>query len=203
MRHLRIAGALPKGLALAEEFDTIADRMHARLDSLTRAERQLADSILENYPVSGLGSITAVALNAGVSTPTVARMVQKLGYKGFPDFQAELRRELEAKITGPIAKHDTWASDAPEGHILNRFTEEKHPSILGKSTGKAVMVSALTTATGFGSLMLAEHAGIASLGKVMAMGAGLCMLAALTVLPAVLALIKRAGWKLSHGWISP
>ena len=88
-------------------------------------------------------------------------------------------------------------------HILNRFTEEKHPSILGKSTGKAVMVSALTTATGFGSLMLAEHAGIASLGKVMAMGAGLCMLAALTVLPAVLALIKRAGWKLSHGWISP
>jgi hopanoid biosynthesis associated RND transporter like protein HpnN len=87
-------------------------------------------------------------------------------------------------------------------HILNRFTEEKHPSILGKSTGKAVMVSALTTATGFGSLMLAEHAGIASLGKVMAMGAALCMVAALTVLPAALLLLKRAGWKLAHGWIS-
>jgi DNA-binding MurR/RpiR family transcriptional regulator len=112
-----------KGLELAENFDTIADRLHARLDSLTRAERQLADSILENYPVSGLGSITVVAHNAEVSTPTVARMVQKLGYKGFPDFQAELRKELEAKITGPIAKHDIWAGHAPEGHILNRFTE--------------------------------------------------------------------------------
>ena len=110
-------------MELAEEIDTIADRLNARLESLTRAERQLADSILQNYPVSGLGSITVVAQNADVSTPTVARMVQKLGYKGFPDFQAELRKELEAKIIGPIAKHDTWAGHAPEGHILNQFTE--------------------------------------------------------------------------------
>ena len=110
-------------MELAGEIDTIADRLNARLESLTRAERQLADSILQNYPVSGLGSITVVAQNADVSTPTVARMVQKLGYKGFPDFQAELRKELEAKIIGPIAKHDTWAGHAPEGHILNQFTE--------------------------------------------------------------------------------
>jgi len=87
-------------------------------------------------------------------------------------------------------------------HILNRFIEEKHPSILGKSTGKAVLVSALTTATGFGSLMLAKHAGIASLGSVMAMGTALCMLASVTVLPALLILLARAGLKLGHGWIT-
>jgi hypothetical protein len=87
-------------------------------------------------------------------------------------------------------------------HILNRFTEENNPSVLGKSTGKAVLVSALTTAAGFGSLMLAEHAGIASLGQVMALGTTMCMLASLTVLPAVLLLLTRSGWKLAHGWIS-
>ncbi len=103
--------------------DTVADRLQSTFDDLTRAERQLADSILENYPVSGLGTITTVAQAADVSTPTVARMVQKLGYKGFAEFQAALRHELEAKITGPIAKYDTWAADAPEGHILNRFAE--------------------------------------------------------------------------------
>ncbi|SLN14595.1 DNA-binding transcriptional regulator HexR [Pseudoruegeria aquimaris] len=103
--------------------DTIADRLQQAYEALTRAERQLATSILENYPVSGLGTITTVAQAAGVSTPTVARMVQKLGYKGFPEFQAELRRELEAKISDPIAKHDTWAERAPDAHILNRFTE--------------------------------------------------------------------------------
>jgi predicted RND superfamily exporter protein len=76
-------------------------------------------------------------------------------------------------------------------HILTRFREEKHPSMLAKSTGKAVLVSALTTMAGFGSLMLAKHEGIASLGEIMALGTGLCMLASLTVLPAVLILLHR------------
>lgn len=102
---------------------TVADVIHAHFDGLTRAERQLAESLLENYPVSGLGSITIVAENAGVSTPTVARMVQKLGYKGYPEFQAHLHLELEATISNPINKHDRWAADAPNRHILNRFAE--------------------------------------------------------------------------------
>ncbi len=102
---------------------TISERLQAKFDALTRAERQLADAIMENYPVSGLGSITSVAQKAGVSTPTVARLVQKLGFKGFPGFQKQLRTELEAKISGPIAKHDKWAGDAPDTHILNRFTD--------------------------------------------------------------------------------
>jgi len=87
-------------------------------------------------------------------------------------------------------------------HILNRFIEEKHPSILGKSTGKAVLVSALTTATGFGSLMLAQHAGIASLGEIMALGTALCLLASVTVLPAVLILLVKGGFRLGHGWLT-
>ncbi|GAA3946480.1 MurR/RpiR family transcriptional regulator [Allohahella marinimesophila] len=104
-------------------LDTVAERLQAQANTLTRAERQLSDLILDNYPVSALGSITTVAQAAGISTPTVARLVQKLGFKGFPEFQAELRRELEARISGPIAKHDTWIRKAPEGHILNRFAE--------------------------------------------------------------------------------
>lgn len=102
---------------------TISDRIQHKLDDLTRAERQLALSILENYPASGLGPLIALAKDADVSVPTVARMVQKLGYKGYPEFQAELREELRAKAKNPIAKHDTWAEAAPEGHMLNRFTD--------------------------------------------------------------------------------
>lgn len=103
--------------------NTIADKLRARSSSLTRAERQLADSILKNYPVSGLGSITKIAIAANVSTPTVGRLVQKLGFKGFPDFQTNLRQELDEKISGPIAKRERWVNHAPKGHILNRFTE--------------------------------------------------------------------------------
>lgn len=102
---------------------TVSDVIHGHYESLTRAEKQLAESLLANYPVSGLGSITTVAENAGVSTPTVVRMVQKLGFKGYPEFQARLHQELEATISGPIAKHDRWASNAPGLHILNRFAD--------------------------------------------------------------------------------
>ncbi|MGN6555565.1 MAG: MMPL family transporter [Verrucomicrobiota bacterium] len=76
-------------------------------------------------------------------------------------------------------------------HILNRFAEEQNPSILAKSTGKAVFISGLTTIAGFGSLILAKHRGIHSLGVVMSVGVLTCMVAALTALPALLNLLMR------------
>ena len=78
--------------------------------------------------------------------------------------------------------------------ILNRFAEEREPSILAKSTGKAVLVSGLTTIAGFGSLILASHQGIRSLGKAMSIGIAACMAAALLVLPALLRLLMHRGW---------
>jgi len=102
---------------------TISDRIQNQLDDLTRAERQLAHSILENYPVSGLGPLSALAKDAKVSVPTVSRMVQKLGFSGYPEFQTELREELKAKAKNPIAKYDTWAERAPSEHLLNRLTD--------------------------------------------------------------------------------
>lgn len=81
-------------------------------------------------------------------------------------------------------------------HILNRFTEEQKPSILARSTGKAVLVSGLTTIAGFGSLMIAQHRGISSLGFVMAVGTTTCMLAGITVLPALLNLLGERGWRI-------
>jgi DNA-binding MurR/RpiR family transcriptional regulator len=102
---------------------TVAERIRSRFESLTRAERQLANALLENYPMSGMGSITAVAEVSAVSTPTVVRMAKKLGFKGFPELQAALRSELEDTISNPISKHNRWAENAPDAHILNRFAD--------------------------------------------------------------------------------
>lgn len=92
-------------------------------EALTRAERQLASHVLRAYPVAALGSITALAKAAGVSTPTVVRMVQKLGFRGYPEFQAALRGEVEEMLVSPLAKHDRWSRGAPQTHILNRFAD--------------------------------------------------------------------------------
>ena len=76
-------------------------------------------------------------------------------------------------------------------HILNRYAEEQTPSILSRSTGKAVFVSGLTAIAGFGSLVLAKDRGIHSLGIVMAAGVTSCMVAALAFLPTLLNLMTR------------
>jgi DNA-binding MurR/RpiR family transcriptional regulator len=110
-----------KGEQGAARNGTVAERIRGGFEALTRAERQLANVMLENYPISGLGSITALAEASEVSTPTVVRMAKKLGFSGFPELQATLRAELEATISNPIAKHDRWAENAPDTHILNRF----------------------------------------------------------------------------------
>lgn len=102
---------------------TIEDRLRSALPSLTRAERQLATHILGHYPVAALGSITALAKAAEVSTPTVVRLVQKLGFKGYPDCQTALRGEVEAMLVSPLAKHARWAGGVPDTHILNRFAD--------------------------------------------------------------------------------
>ncbi len=111
-----------QGMRPGQDF-TVAERIRARFETLTRAERQLANAVLGQYPVLGLGSITAVAEASGVSTPTVVRMARKLGFDGFPQLQAALRSELEATLSNPIAKHDRWAANAPDTHILNRFAD--------------------------------------------------------------------------------
>jgi hopanoid biosynthesis associated RND transporter like protein HpnN len=80
-------------------------------------------------------------------------------------------------------------------HILTRFAEEHSPRILARSTGKAVLVSGLTTVSGFGSLMLAKHQGIASLGFVMSVGTATCMVTAMTFLPSLLMLLQRGNKK--------
>jgi len=106
-----------------EPQETVRELIRVQYDALTLTERKLANALLENYPASGLASITIVAENAGVSTPTVGRMVQKLGFRGFPQFHEALRRELEAQLSGPVQKHELWAAEAPESHLLNRFAD--------------------------------------------------------------------------------
>lgn len=96
-------------------------RLRAASEVLTRAERRLANHILRNYPVAALGSITALARGAEVSTPTVVRLVQKIGFRGYPEFQTALRAEVEEMLASPLVKHDRWTQGVPETHILNRF----------------------------------------------------------------------------------
>ncbi len=73
-------------------------------------------------------------------------------------------------------------------HILHRWSIEGKSNIYGvfASTGKAVIITSLTTMLSFGSLVFATYRGFGSLGIALFIGVGVCLLASLVILPAFL-----------------
>ena len=71
-------------------------------------------------------------------------------------------------------------------HILRRSVAGDGMGAVLGNTGKAVVVTSLTTIAGFGSLLLCSHRGMAGLGLVLVIGIAACMLSSLTLLPALL-----------------
>jgi hopanoid biosynthesis associated RND transporter like protein HpnN len=72
-----------------------------------------------------------------------------------------------------------------------QLEESARAITLPASTAKGVALAALTTAFGFGSLMISGHQGTFSLGLLSTVGALCVLLAALSVLPAFLRLVYR------------
>lgn len=70
--------------------------------SLTTSEAKIVQALLADYPMSGLTTATRLARSAGVSDPTVMRLMLKLGYSGFAEFQTKLLAEVEARLHSPL-----------------------------------------------------------------------------------------------------
>jgi len=62
---------------------------------------------------------------------------------------------------------------------------------MSPGTAVAVLVDALTTLVGFGSLMIATHQGLQSLGRVLTLGVTCCLFTSLVMLPALLTLLTK------------
>jgi hypothetical protein len=58
--------------------------------------------------------------------------------------------------------------------------------MLRSSTARGVVLSALTTICGFGSLALSTHRGTATMGELLTIGVSLTLVCTLLVLPALL-----------------
>ncbi|HUJ79948.1 MAG TPA: MMPL family transporter [Nitrospiria bacterium] len=69
--------------------------------------------------------------------------------------------------------------------MVQRMYEQPRRPMLETSTATSVALSSLTTLLAFGSLMLGQHRGLASLGKIMALGTFSILIATVVVLPAV------------------
>jgi DNA-binding MurR/RpiR family transcriptional regulator len=110
--------------AVGRDPMSVAELIHRHLDRLTPTERKPARALLANYPVVGLEPLATFARRAGVSHPTVLRLIAKLGYDGYAAFQAALRSELEARFKSPLTmRRGEGAQPRVDGDFLTRFAE--------------------------------------------------------------------------------
>lgn len=79
-------------------------------------------------------------------------------------------------------------------NVVVRFMEARAHGgpLLARSTVMAVVLNGLTTIAGFGSLMVAQHQGIFSLGLLLTIGASASLVSSLIVLPVLIRLFGRA-----------
>lgn len=78
-------------------------------------------------------------------------------------------------------------------HLLERYREmgKRRMNLVMETTGRAVLLTALTTMLGFGSLALAQSRGLQEMGLLTLFGVGTNLAAVLIFLPATVRIIER------------
>lgn len=85
---------------------------------LTPSERKVVRALLDHYPRNGLGPMSRLAEHAGVSDPTIVRLVKKLGFGGYSEFQDALLVDMDHRLRSPrtmlqprikLQQGDTWS----------------------------------------------------------------------------------------------
>lgn len=105
---------------------------------LTPSEEKIVRLLLTDYPTSGLGTASSLARRAGVSDPTVVRLVMKLGYEGFADFQEKLLAEVEARLHSPLLMMETKRASASQDNTIVTYLHS-----IGAAIEKAVSATPL------------------------------------------------------------
>jgi DNA-binding MurR/RpiR family transcriptional regulator len=107
-----------KSRAAFRQSTTIRELLMQSALAFTPSEEKIVQLLLTDYPTSGLGSASSLARRAGVSDPTVVRLVMKLGYEGFPDFQAKLLAEVEARLHSPLLMMEAKRPSGSNDHAI-------------------------------------------------------------------------------------
>jgi DNA-binding MurR/RpiR family transcriptional regulator len=94
---------------------------------LTPSERKVVRALLDQYPRNGLGPMARLAEHAGVSDPTIVRLVKKLGFGGYAEFQEALLSDMDHRLRSPRTllqprahqhKDDAWSHYLGDSHRL-------------------------------------------------------------------------------------
>ena len=84
----------------------VLQRLNACRDQLTRAQKQVADYFMEDMMGAAFSTVDKTAHAVGVSTTTVVRLANTLGYSGYAELQGALKKYLTT-MAAPIHMFST------------------------------------------------------------------------------------------------
>jgi len=79
---------------------------------------------LANYPTLGLAPVAEFAKAADASPATVLRFVAQIAFESYPDFQRQLRDELEERMKSPLQKGPPPARKGGDPDFLAHFAAQ-------------------------------------------------------------------------------
>ena len=103
----------------------IAQKIRAGYGDMRKSEQKAADFILEHLDTAASFSLDRLALEAGVSQPTVMRMLKKIGYESYREFRNQLL--LAAELAKAEEREKSGEARALYGYPLHpgeRLEEE-------------------------------------------------------------------------------
>lgn len=112
-------------------FDIVMDR----LSTLTPNEKKIAQLLISDYPANGLRSIPQFSKSAGTSHPTVLRFVQKIGFKGYPDFQEALRGEVKTRFKTLPERYEDFTDKPHNGSEYQDYIQNSYSTLDKSLTG--------------------------------------------------------------------
>jgi DNA-binding MurR/RpiR family transcriptional regulator len=91
---------------------------------LTRSQRKLMEFILSHEDESVFLNVEDLAARVSVSVATVVRLSKALGFKGFPEFQKELRLLFRNRLTTTSRLQKTVDKVRNESDVLHKILQE-------------------------------------------------------------------------------
>jgi DNA-binding MurR/RpiR family transcriptional regulator len=110
----------------------------------TKSEKKIANYLLSDFPFSAVGNLSDISENAGISVPTIQRMVLRMGYSGFPEFRKNILTELtQEQGASPLARMSKTKSDGEEGKTYLQTINNIHSTFANLKPDTLELASSL------------------------------------------------------------
>lgn len=107
-----------------DDYEALVRQIHERFGQMSKANKRVAEFIVQHPNEMAIGSVSALAKKCGVHAASFVRFAQSLGYSGFRELQQTFERRMitaapgfEARAARLRSQIDEQVTIGPLGHL--------------------------------------------------------------------------------------